>query len=193
LTQFIVRGDGNVGVGTPNPSARLDVRGTAIVDAPASALPFKVLTVNAESFSNSGNLFASFFIIASDVGAAPPAGQVKFSVRGDGQVFAGGGIRFADGSVQTTASAPPHVVLGEAPAGGFLTVNNAVGNVAIDVLSQNIGGGGFIGLGGSGGQGRVLLSENAGNGGFAAFLGPAGQQAVQISTIQGAPDNGHLQ
>jgi hypothetical protein len=192
FTHFIVRGDGNVGIGTATPSARLEVKGSAIVDAPASSSPLKVLTVNAESFTTIPNLLASFFIVASDVGAAPPAGEVKFSVRGDGQIFTRGGVRYPDGSVQTTASPPPHVVLGEAPAGGFVFVLRATGNVGIAGLSQNTGGGGVVLVNGSGGQSRAILSENMGNAGFLALLGPAGQQAVQLSTVAGSPDNGAI-
>ncbi len=98
---------------------------------------------------------------------------------GGGSIYAlqilngGGGIRFPDGSVQTTASPPPHVVLGEvAGAGGFVSVLRSTGNVGIDDISQNTDGGGFIGLGSAGGQARVVLDT------------------VQLSTVAGSPDNG---
>lgn len=163
LTHFIVRGDGNVGVGTPDPSARLDVKGTTIIEGPSSGSPFTSLQVNAGSFGTVNNMLMSSFITASDIGSSPPAGQIRFRVAGDGSVFSAGQI-FARVGVVTSAL----------------------------ILGLNSASGGAIQVSGVGGQPRVVLSENAGNGGFAALLGPAGQQMIQLSGLVGSPDNGVL-
>src|SRR2546425_13239109 len=60
------------------------VNGTLDVEGPAQAKPFNVLTVDAGSFGNPANSQVSYFILARDIGAAPPKGRAKFSVRGDG-------------------------------------------------------------------------------------------------------------
>ena len=196
-SRFIVVRD--IGAAPPNGQIKFSVRGDGQVFAgggidlkmPPANTPIYPLIIDVESFETIGNVFASYFILARDVDAAPPNGQIKFSVRGDGQVFARGGIGFPDGTVQTTASPPPHVVLGEAPGlGGFLSVLRTTGNVAIDVLTQNAGGGGTIGVGGAAGGPRVLLTESTENSGFMGVFGPSGQQAIQLSTVHGSPDNG---
>jgi hypothetical protein len=163
FTHFIVRGDGNVGVGTPDPSARLDVKGTTIIEGPSSGSPFTVLQVNAGSFGNVNNMLNSSFITASDIGAAPPAGDIKFRVRGDGSVFSRGVMGAIQGVVTSAVA-----------------------------LAQNSANGGFVQVSGVGGQARVVLSENTGDGGFAGLLGPAGQQMIQLSGVLGSPDNGSV-
>jgi hypothetical protein len=64
------------------------IQGRLDIEGPGLGTPFNVLTINAGTFGNRDNLTKSYFIIASDIGAAPPNGEVKFSVRGDGLLTA---------------------------------------------------------------------------------------------------------
>jgi hypothetical protein len=196
-SHFIVTRD--IGAAPPNGQIQFSVRGDGQVfargidlEVPGATTPINSLIIDVQSFATVANELASHFIIARDIGAAPPNGAINFSVRGDGRVFARGGISFPDSTVQTTASPPPHVVLGEAAAGGSVSVLRTAGNVGIAGLSQNTSGGGLIGLRSSGGQQGVVLSESAGKSGFIAVFGLAGQQAVQLSAIQGSPNNGAI-
>ncbi|WP_263353152.1 ABC transporter C-terminal domain-containing protein [Acidicapsa acidisoli] len=70
-------------------SKSIEAEGIIKITGPNSPQPFNVLTVNAASFAVPANLSQSYFIIASDIGAAPPNGLVRFSVRADGLLSAG--------------------------------------------------------------------------------------------------------
>jgi hypothetical protein len=81
-----LRVTGNATVG-----GSLTVHSVVDIEGPAQATPFNVLTVNAASFDVVANLTQSYFITASDLGAA----RVKFSVRGDGFLTVDGGAAIA--------------------------------------------------------------------------------------------------
>ena len=70
---------GNVGVGTPNPTALLHVA------APASANPIQALDVDVESFGTMPNALASYFLRIRDI----DAGDVRLIVDGTGNVGIG--------------------------------------------------------------------------------------------------------
>src|SRR5881396_2554263 len=103
-TKFSVRGDGLLSL-----DGNASISGAVGIREPARATPFNVLTVDTGSFGTVANSQASFFILARDIGAAPPSGRTKFSVRGDGLLTLDGNaqiagevgaarIRFSDGS-----------------------------------------------------------------------------------------------
>ena len=74
---------GNVGIGTPNPPAKLTVA------VPGSPNPIGALSVDVESFGIVNNLFQSYFFRVRDIQAAPPNGLTHFYIRGDGSVGIG--------------------------------------------------------------------------------------------------------
>ncbi|MFI5952195.1 hypothetical protein [Cryptosporangium sp. NPDC051539] len=93
VTVFSVRGDGRIGA-----------RSLAI-ENPGGASHFDLVELNAGTFGTVQNSQQSHFFAARDIGAAPPAGKLMFSVRGDGLVSSAAGFQFPDGSVQRTAQA----------------------------------------------------------------------------------------
>jgi len=93
VTVFSVRGDGKV-----------DARSLEIAN-PGASSRFDLVELNAGTFGTPQNSQRSNFIVARDIGAAPPAGKLMFGVRGDGLVSSAAGFQFPDGSVQRTAQA----------------------------------------------------------------------------------------
>ena len=75
--RFVIKENGNVGIGKPIPSSLLHV------DAPSSGNPISAMTIDVESFQTLGNAIASHFFRVHDVGSGPTS---AFLIRGDGSV-----------------------------------------------------------------------------------------------------------
>jgi len=74
--------NGNVGIGTTDPTSKLHVA------MPGGATPVSAMQLQVGTFGTPGNVLASTFLTAHDVGS----GQLQFAIRGDGHAYAGGGI-----------------------------------------------------------------------------------------------------
>ncbi len=109
-TQFIVRGDGRVGIGTANPSAALDVQGNLLIgtginnqnhkliirgpNSPGDANSFQDLSYE---FANAGSAKVRAFrgsswdtylqLLTTDAAAGSDNPQVRLQIGGDGRAF----------------------------------------------------------------------------------------------------------
>ncbi len=75
--RFVVKENGNVGIGKGDPSSLLHV------DAPAASTPISAMTIDVDSFSTPSNAVASHFFRVRDIGSASGS---AFLIRGDGSV-----------------------------------------------------------------------------------------------------------
>jgi Chaperone of endosialidase len=100
--RFTVQNSGNVGIGTNSPSSLLHVN----VPSPASGAtamhlavgstgsPVTAMQIDVASFVTSANTQASYFLRAQDIGS----GITQFAARGDGTLYASGGLNVQVGS-----------------------------------------------------------------------------------------------
>jgi hypothetical protein len=83
-TELILQPRGaNVGIGVANPTSLLHL------NVPGSSDPISAMTIDVQSFGNAANLSRSHFLQVRDILAAPPHGDTKFIIRGDGNVGIG--------------------------------------------------------------------------------------------------------
>jgi hypothetical protein len=100
--RFTVQNSGNVGIGTNSPSSLLHVN----VPSPASGAtamhvamgstgsPVTAVQIDVASFVTASNTTASYFLRAQDIGS----GVTQFAARGDGTLYASGGLNVQVGS-----------------------------------------------------------------------------------------------
>jgi hypothetical protein len=92
FTHFFIRGDGNIGIGTSEPKARLDVRGHLLLDpgrspiiytgTGASELSRELRLLNSPDLSTASGLYAGGILISDDYGFANP-GKNDLIVKGN--------------------------------------------------------------------------------------------------------------
>jgi hypothetical protein len=141
--QFVLSGD-KVGIGTATPSATLHVA------VPGSANPIEALNVDVASFTTDPNATASHFLRIRDVGA----GDVKFIVKGSGNVGIGTG----------TPQSQLHVA-------------NSVGVARIrsETLAANAGG--VVEIAAPGGQGELIFGGTT----YPSWGGPLSLNLVNVA------------
>jgi hypothetical protein len=75
--RFVVKENGNVGIGTPSPVGKLHV------NLPGSPNPISALTIDVQSFQTPDNALASHYFRVRDIGSGSAS---AFLIRGDGSV-----------------------------------------------------------------------------------------------------------
>ena len=103
--------DGNVGIGTTNPGEQLEVGGNIAVTGAGNGVKFPDGTVQTTASTGGNELWsadgATIYYKSGNVGIGTANPDEQLEVGGNIAVTgAGNGIKFPDGTVQTTASAP---------------------------------------------------------------------------------------
>jgi hypothetical protein len=131
--------NGNLGIGTTSPDAKLDVNGSIQLRDPLSAGPFGVLSITNATFDGGTNIISAFNSTNLELKAAGSANIIKFTIGSTerARITAGGYLKASNTGTYNNATGAYHEFRGSTNAAGIVITNTSA-TYTDDLVYSNV-------------------------------------------------------